>query len=116
VEYNQGVLLYVGDVLLDRFECPFGQLVPQRLFKKRHRKSEDHRNLFAFAGVLQLDESLGLNATKTRVKEGGKLRAVLEELGGWLRGLQRGTEADLGSLHDLRFSLNREGTRRHRKE
>lgn len=69
LEYNQGILIYCGDRLLDRFRCPFGELVSNKLCKKKYKKSDAVRNLFEFVGVVILSEKVGVNMIGTRVKK-----------------------------------------------
>ena len=62
------------------------------------------------------DEEL-LNSTKTRLRDKRKFKRVVEELTGVLKSDKMdGNEADLSALWDIRFSLNKEGSKKQRKE
>ena len=117
LEYNQGILIYCGNHLLDRFECPFGQLAHSKFFKKKYKKSDASRNLFEFVGVLFLPESMGLNLTKTRVRDRITWSLLVQELTAWLyKSSEKSKEVDLSGLHDTRFSLNRDGNKKYKRE
>ena len=103
--------------MVDRFKCSFGQLVSSKFFKKRYKKSDGDRNLFAFMGVIYLGKEFKLDVTKTRVRNKAGYRWVMEELTTWLKGDRQDEEkVDLNALYEMRFSLGRESGRKMRKE
>ena len=117
LEDNQGILIYCHNHLIERFRCPFGQLVPSKFFKKKVKESEGAKNLFDFVGVLLLRDEEVLNSTKTKLRDKRRFKRVVEELTGLLKSDKMdANEADLSALWDIRFSLNKEGSKKQRKE
>ena len=66
---NQGILVYCGNYLIDRYDCRLGQLIPDKFYKKKYSKRS---NIFKHAGVLFLSAALRLNLSRTRPQNGFK--------------------------------------------
>lgn len=38
IEGNQGVLIYCGNQLIDRYDCKFGEMISDKFYKKKYKK------------------------------------------------------------------------------
>lgn len=114
LERNEGILVYSGNSLVDRFDCPLGQLLSQKFYKKKYR---GRTNLFKFVGVLQLKGDLSLNFTRTHFRKAFIYRQVIEEVTRRLHALSTpsGTSETLSQLYDLKFSLAREPSKKQKR-
>lgn len=53
IEGNQGILIYCGNQLIDRWDCKFGEMISDKFYKKKYKKREI---IFGFAGVIILSK------------------------------------------------------------
>ena len=60
---NQGILIYCDNVLIDRYDCKFGQIITDKFYKKKHKKN---KNLFKYAGIIIVSNNLRINMSKTK--------------------------------------------------
>ena len=108
IEYNQGILIYCGDYLLERFKYPFGQLIPSKFYKKKIKKSEGLKNLFDFVGVVHLRKEEELDSVHTSIRDKRKMKRIIEELTKILKKeKEEETEICMNALWDMRMSLNK---------
>jgi hypothetical protein len=114
VEGNQGVLVYCGNHLIDRYDCRLGQLTSDKFYKKKYRRRQ---NLFRYAGVLYLSSALKLNLTSTRPASRIAYQEILQELVSKIKAArtQSKEDVDMTSLYS-RFVYSRDSGKRQKRD
>lgn len=110
------MLVYCGNHLIDRLDCPLGQLISDKFYKKKYRSRQ---NLFRYAGVLYLSSALRLNLTSTRPTNSSRIKyqEILEELVCKIKTArsQKKEDVDMSSLYS-RIVYSRDSNKRQKRE
>jgi len=70
-----GILIYCGNILIDRYDCNLGEIISDKFYKKKYRRNE---NIFKYLGIVMINESLHLNKAKTCLKKRTIYRQIIE--------------------------------------